>query len=111
MSLTDPILADAATHDLKPRVPGRPPKMTGESVSVAPHRVGPKAVEITLSEEQQKQIALYARAFEQSYGQPPVEEQLLQDLIMRGIQTDENFKSWVRDTKKELAATSKGARK
>lgn len=111
MSLSDPTLAEAAIHDLKPRVPGRPPKITGECVSVASHKTGPKTVEIPLSEEHQKQIALYSRAFEQSYGQPPVEAQLLQDLIMRGIQTDENFRSWVRDTKKELAATSKGARK
>ncbi|MEQ9587286.1 MAG: hypothetical protein RJS97_04990 [Parvibaculaceae bacterium] len=103
MTFANPTLAAAAEEELKPRAPGRPARLTGKSVSVPPHFVGTETVTISLSEQLQKQLALYCEAFSDSFGRAPNEDQLLQDLITLGIQTDENYKAWLRDRKRKIA--------
>lgn len=97
-------LKKAALDTLRPvkRSPGRPPKRTEGHVSVPPHCVLDVTEKIQLDQQTQVLLALYSLAYEENYGRPPYQEQLLRDLVCRGITSDENFLAWKRAKKEEL---------
>lgn len=104
MSLSDPHLTEVAIDELKPRTGeiGRPRLSEGHNVNIPDHHVGIKMASVALDEDIQKEIALYSRAYEADFGRPPVEERMLRDLIHRGMMSDQNYRTWKNNKKREL---------